>query len=54
MILRKLYFLNLFIYLFLHFRVTSAAYGGSQSRGQIGALAAGLGHSLSTRDLSHI
>ena len=31
-----------FIYLFLFFRASPVAYGGSQTRGQIGATAAGL------------
>ena len=40
-------FIYLFIYLFLLFRVIPAAYGGSQARGQIGAIAVGLHHSHS-------
>ena len=39
--------LVLFIYLFLLFRATSEAYGGSQARGQIRAVAAGLRQSHS-------
>ena len=34
-------------FFFLSFRATPAAYGGSQSRGLIGAVAAGLHHSHS-------
>ena len=42
--LHRLFFL--FIYLFsLIFRAVSVAYGNFQARGQIGAAAAGLGHS---------
>ena len=37
----------LFIYLFLLFKATPMAYGGSQARGQIGAVAASLHHSHS-------
>ena len=37
-----LYFIYLFIYLFSLFRPTPAAHGGSQVRGPIGAVAAGL------------
>ena len=41
-------FIYLFIYLvFLSFRATPVAYGGSQARSQIGAVAAGLHHSHS-------
>ena len=36
---------RLFIYLFLLFSATPVAYGGSQTRGRIGATAAGLHHS---------
>ena len=45
----------IFIYLFICcFRATPIAYGGSQSRGQIGAVAAGLHHSHSnTGSLTH-
>ena len=35
-------FIYLFIYLFAFSRATPTAYGGSQARGQIGAVAAGL------------
>ena len=38
------YFVYFFIYIF---SVTPAAYGGSQARGQIGVIAAGLYHSRS-------
>ena len=41
----RIYFIYLFIYLFIYFcliRATLAAYGGSQTRGQIAAVAAGL------------
>ena len=42
------FFFNLFLFFsFLVFRATPAAYGGSQARGQIGAVAAGLHHSHS-------
>ena len=37
----------LFLSFFLLFRASLAAYGGSQARGQIGAIAAGLQHSYS-------
>ena len=40
-------FIILLIYLFLLFRAAPMAYGSSQSRGQIGAVAAGLHHSHS-------
>ena len=36
-----------FIYLFCPFKATPAAYGGSQARGLIGAVATGLCHSHS-------
>ena len=35
-------FIYLFIYYFLLFRATPMAYGGSQARGEIGTVAAGL------------
>ena len=41
------YFGYLFIYLFLLFVAAPVAYGSSQARGQIGALAAGLQYSHS-------
>ena len=42
-----LLFFKVFIYLFLIFRAAPVAYGGSQARGQIGVIAAGLRHSHS-------
>ena len=45
----------LYLFVYLSFsRATPAAYGGSQARGRIGALAAGLCHSHSKPDLSHV
>ena len=41
-----------FIYLF--FRAAPVAYGGSQARGPIGAIAASLSTARATQDLSHI
>ena len=38
---------NLYLFIFLIFRATPAAYGGSQARDQIGAAAASLHHSHS-------
>ena len=47
-ILNPLCHLVLFIYLFFNlFRATPTTYGGSQARGQIGAVAADLDHSHS-------
>ena len=40
-------FIYLFIYLFCLFRAAPEAHGGSQARGQIRAIAAGLCHSHS-------
>ena len=37
------------LFIFCLFRVTSVAYGGSQARGPIGAIAAGLHHSSQQR-----
>ena len=37
----------IFSFFFVFFRATPAGYGGSQARGPIGAVAAGLHHSLS-------
>ena len=37
----------MYIYIYLLFRATPAAYGGFQARGLIGAIAAGLHQSLS-------
>ena len=39
---------------FCRFRVTLVAYWGSQARGRIGAIAAGLHHSHSTQGPSHV
>ena len=39
--------INLFFFIFLSFRAALAAYGGSQAKGQIGPVAAGLRHSHS-------
>ena len=39
--------LNFFFFFFCPFKAASAAYGGSQARGQIGTAAAGLHHSHS-------
>ena len=41
-------------FFFLYFRAAPVAFGGSQSRGRIGATAAGLHHTTATRDLSHV
>ena len=44
-----------FVCLFCLFKAASAAYGGFQARGQIGAIASGLHHSHSnTRSLTHL
>ena len=43
----SLVFYSLFYFIFLLFRATPAAYGGSQARGQIGAVAARVHHSHS-------
>ena len=43
-----LFYFILFIYLFCFFRAAPAAYGGFQTRGQVGAAAASLRHSHST------
>ena len=40
-------FIYLFIFVFCPFRSAPAAYGGSQTRGPVGAVAAGLHHSHS-------
>ena len=40
-------FLFCFVFVFCFFRATPVAYGGSQARGQIGAVDAGLCHSHS-------
>ena len=39
---------------FLLFRATSMAYGGSQARGQIGAVAEAYATATATQDLSHV
>ena len=39
------FFFFLFFFFGLYFRVVPEAYGGSQAKGQIGALAAGVRHS---------
>ena len=41
---------DLFYFFFCHFRATPAAYGGSQARGRIGAIAASLCHSHSNKE----
>ena len=41
------FLLHFFFFVFFFFRVTPMVYGGSQARGQIGAVAAGLCHSHS-------
>ena len=43
-----------FFYFFCLFRATPAAYGGSQARGWIGAVATGLHHTEIIQDLSHV
>ena len=44
-----------FFFFFFFFRAAPSAYGGSQARGRIGAVAAGLCHTATaTPDLSHI
>ena len=43
-----LFFFFLSFFVFLSFRATLAAYEGSQARGQVGAVAAGLHHSHSS------
>ena len=51
----KIYLFFIFLmYLFLLFRATPVAHGGSQDRGQIQAAAAGLHHRTATPDLSLI
>ena len=42
-----IFFFNFFIFVFCLFRAIPKAHGGSQARGQIGAVAAGLHHSHS-------
>ena len=48
-----LWFFVCFVFL-LFLWAAPAAYGGSQARGRIGAVAAGLYHSHSNADLSHV
>ena len=43
-----------FVFVFCPFRATPTAYGGSQARGQTEAVVAGLCHSHTMQDLSHI
>ena len=43
-----------FVFLFLSFRAVPMAFGGSQTRGGMGAIAAGLGTDIATRDPSCI
>ena len=45
--LPSFFFLPSFLSFFLHFRAAPTAYGSSQDRGQIGAVAIGLRHSHS-------
>ena len=44
-----IFFLIIYLFFFLLFRATLIAYGGSQARGQIGAIAASLHHSSQQR-----
>jgi len=44
---KSLHKLLLFYFAFCHFRATPTAYGGSQAKGQIGAVATGYSHSHS-------
>ena len=48
------FFLILFTYLFCLFRATLVVYGGSQARGQIRTVVAGLATATATRDLNHV
>ena len=51
----KILYQYIFFLSFCLFRATSAAYGGSQARGRIGAVAASLHHSYSnTRSKPHL
>ena len=43
----RLFFFFFFFFVFGHFRATPLAYGGSEARGRIGAVAASLHHSHS-------
>ena len=47
------YFLSFFFLVFCLFRATHSAYGGSQARGRIGAVAAGLCHSNTRAEPHH-
>ena len=49
-----LFILIFFIFYFLLFRAITVVYGGSQTRGRIGAVATGLRHSHRMRDPSHV
>ena len=49
----KIVIANFSLSFFCRFRGAPAAYGGSQARGQIGAVAAGLRHSHSNTDPGH-
>ena len=44
----------IYVYFFAFFRATTAAYGSSQGRGQIGATAADLATATATQDPSHV
>ena len=44
----------MFLFILFYFRATPVAYGGSQTRGPIGATAAGLHTATATPDLSHV
>ena len=48
----KGFLLLLFLFVFLLFRAAPKAYGGSQARGQIGAIVAGLHHSHADLSMS--
>ena len=43
-----------FVFVFCLYRAMPTAYGGSQARGLIGAVAASLSRATATPDLSHI
>ena len=47
-------YFSLFFLLFFFFRATPTAYGSSQAKGRIGAVAASLHHSTTMWDPSHI
>ena len=46
-----MYFFNFYFLSFVFFRAAPMAYGGSQARGAIGAVAAGLRHSNARSEL---